>query len=585
MEVLKAEPPQSQATAVTSSPLSEPPSSDNAFRSITNGVDVRQYRPTRELPYELAQHVQTYYEETLFTQAFDFLTSVVSNSISPVNTSAPVLLPSPPHLALAATMSIHPGLTTRTAVREKWNQANAALRLLRLVLNTAGPINANFCEAFRFTKYDGRTSRLSGGGGYSDEDEDSANTVLRSRYATTESIFTRVDDFWAIIGWAFNCSCLPDMYASRWTHYELFLSFMCDVLEMDWHMRSTANNTEESLIWQFVELASGGHARARRMIRAIFADGSARSLSEFREIFHNELNPPRDEASKYKSRTVDVNIDKDEFGDYLAPNESDVSDDDSKTLANTRASKRARTRTPSRRTSNESLRSNYDESDSTAPPSRSLGPPSALRLRIRLLHLLSHISSHPTLLSTSPTTFPDLDDLYTLFVEFIKPLPLPTFSQILSPGTVADCLSMDAASTLGEMVLMRILESDAPAVRDESYLTVQKLCRCYLPWAGRGGTVVEQAKVGVCCAGLLRRCWAVGMLERMEGGVNREVLIAKVEEGIQRREERAREYINRRREGKKGRGSGKEKEREEDEAMRWLKGTGNRMRMVLKSVR
>lgn len=587
MEVLTAGRPNSQATAVTSSPLSEPPSSDNAFRATASGASLGQYRSVKQLPFELAQHVQTYYEETLFTQAFDFLTSVVSNSISLLNPSAPVLTPSPPHLALAATMSIHPALTTRTTVREKWNQANAALRLLRLVLNTAGPVKADFCEVFRFTKYDGRISRLSGGGGYSDEDEDPTATAFRTRYATSESIFTRVDDFWAIVGWAFNCSCLPGIYASRWSHYELLLTFMCDVLETDWQIHSTTNTAEESLTWQFIELASGGYARARRMLRAIFADGSTQSLSQFREVFHNELKPPKDEALKYKSRTVDVNIDKDEFGDYLAPNDSDVSDDDNETIANTTTSKRTRTRTPSRRTSNESMRSTYDDDSTATSASTTLGPPGALRLRIRLLHLLSHVSSHPTLLSTSPTTFPDLDELYTLFVEFIRPLPLPIFQQIISPSTVAEVLSMDAASTLGEMVLMRILESDAPAVRDESYLTVSKLCRCYLPWAGKMG-VVEQAKVGVCCEGLLRRCKAVGMLESLdeaaEGSVSREALAEKVEDGIQRREERAREYINRRREGKKGRVSGKEKEREEDEAMRLLKHTGNRMRMLLRTI-
>lgn len=599
MEVLKAGPPNSQASAVTSSPLSDPPPSNNTFRTAANGTEVRQYRRTRELPFELAQHVQRYYEETLFTQAFDFLTSVVSNSISPLNLSAPILLPGPPHLALAATMSVHLTLTTRTTVREKWNQANAAHRLLRLVFNTAGPVNANFCEAFRFTKYDGRTSRLSGGGSYSDEEEDSAATTFQTRYAKSESIFSRVDDFWAIVGWAFNCSCLPDTYHARWTQYELLLTFMCDVLETDWQLHSNANTAEESLIWQFIELASGGYARARRMVRAIFADGSARDLGEFREIFRNELRPPKDEASKYKSRTVDVNIDKDEFGDYLAPIESDNSDDENEAVANTRASKRTRTRTPSQRatprSSNESMRSTYDDDATATSTSTTLGPPSALRLRIRFLHLLSHVSSHPTLLSTSPTTFPDLDELYTLFVEFIRPLPLPIFSQVLAPGTVADVLSMDAASTLGEMVLMRLLESDAPAVRDESYLTVNKLCKCYLPWAGKMG-VLEQAKVGICCEGLLRRCKAVGMLDNLgddedvngnggaEGSVSKQELMEKVEEGIQRREERAREYINQRRERKKGRTSGKEKEREEDEAMRVLKDTGIRMRMVLKSV-
>ena len=110
MEVLQARTTDSFATAATSSPLSEPPSSDNALRATGNNLTPRSYRSVNELPFELAQHVQTYYEETLFTQAFDFLISLVSNSISSRDPSAPILLPGPPHLALAATVSLHPAI-------------------------------------------------------------------------------------------------------------------------------------------------------------------------------------------------------------------------------------------------------------------------------------------------------------------------------------------------------------------------------------------------------------------------------------------------------------------------------------------
>ena len=106
--------PQSSANLL-SSPLSEPPSSDSAFRATSAAPEARRYRPTTELPLELANHVQTYYESALFLQAFEFLTSLISDSISHLDVSAPMLLPAPPHLALASTMTIHPGLTTRTS--------------------------------------------------------------------------------------------------------------------------------------------------------------------------------------------------------------------------------------------------------------------------------------------------------------------------------------------------------------------------------------------------------------------------------------------------------------------------------------
>ena len=154
-------------------------------------------------------------------------------------------------------------------------------------------------------------------------------------------------------------------------------------------------------------------------MRAIFADGSTRPLNEFREVFHNELRPAKDTTTQHKQRTVDVNIDKDEFGDYLAARSSSDSTSD---RDDTRPSKRARTRTPSRRatprSSNESMRSAYEDDNSSTNASSTLGPPSALRLRMRLLQLLSAVSGHDDLIRT---TFTDTDELYTLFVEFIKP--------------------------------------------------------------------------------------------------------------------------------------------------------------------
>ena len=156
---------------------------------------------------------------------------------------------------------------------------------------------------------------------------------------------------------------------------------------------------------------------------------------------------------------------------------------------------------------------------------------------------------------------------------------------------------MDAASTLGEMVLMRILESDAPSQRDESYLTIGKLCKCYLPFAAGGrGTIGDQARVGIVCEALLRRCKMAGMLDNLldytstnsdddageEVGVSIQELYETVEAGIERREDKGREYITRKREARKGKSSSKDKD--DGEAYRWLKGSGDRMKMILKTL-
>lgn len=298
----------------------------------------------KDLPFELAQHVQTYYEESLFTQAYTFLLSITGNSISPTNRIAPVTVPAPPHLALAATVSVHPIFTTRTTSREKWEQANLAARLLRLVYQTVGPVNGNLLAAFSFPRYDSRSTRRAH---FEDEEHDydrvrntdSLAQGLNTAYAGSQSLWTRADDFWHVVGWAFNCACLSGIHTQRWRRYQVLLEYLLDVLETDWQMRDQEDSTEESLIWHYLELAAGGHARERRILRAIFADGTTRLTNEFRPIFANELKEPVTDNSKegggVKKREVDVNIEQEVFGDYLMQDPSDGSDEGESSLTAT----------------------------------------------------------------------------------------------------------------------------------------------------------------------------------------------------------------------------------------------------------
>lgn len=544
------------AHLVASSPLSSPPP-DQSFSRQSAGADAnKRYRPTKELPFELAQHVQTYYEESLFTQAYTFLLSITGNGVSSINRTAPITIPPAPHLALAATIAVHPIFTTRTTSREKWEQANHALRLLRLVYQTVGPVNGNLLTAFSFRKYDLRSFRRA----RFDDDEDydqvqntaSLTNNLNTPYAGSQSLWTRADDFWQVVGWAFNCACLPGIHAQRWRRYQLLLEFLLDVLETDWQIREQSNSAEESLIWHYVELAAGGHARERRILRAIFADGSTRSTNEFRPIFAHELKEPatEKEGGGVKKREVDVNFDQEIFGDYLGQDDSDVSDEgDSQTTARGagRPSKRTRTRTPSSRrltprNSAGNLRSDYDTGDesishssATTKSSANLGDHESLNLRLRLLGLLTHISSHPTLTSASPTTFPDLEDLFTLFVEFIKPLPLPIFAHFVLPTPLCSHLTIQTTMTLAESLLQRLLETSAPSIRSHVLLSQDKLVAEYLPFAAGKNTADANARVSILLESLTRCLMAI------DGGgltTGTDRLLAAVQAGVERRKAR-----------------------------------------------
>ncbi|KAI1612070.1 hypothetical protein EDD37DRAFT_456565 [Exophiala viscosa] len=565
------------AHLIASSPLSSPPPTRSSGRSFTSAPDTTSYRPTRELPFELAQHVQTYYEEQLFTQAYNFLLSITSNSASSLNRSAPVSIPPPSHLALAATITVHPVFTTRTHSREKWDQSNAALRLLRTVHKTVGPVNADFSTAFSFRKYDFRSSRHGGGGvRFDDEDGDASGnddlgehgSNLNTPYAGVQSLWAGAEDFWQLAGWAFNCACLPGIHAARWSHYRLLLEFLVDVLETDWHLRyaGSTESPEESLIWQYIELAAGGHARARRIVRAIFADGSTRSTSEFRAIFVHELKEPVAHDAKIKKREVDVDIENEIYGDYLVNDDSDLSDEADATSTGTgRPSKRLRTRTatrtPSARSSNNSLRSDYEDGEAaTSSSATALGDPACVNLRLRLLRLLTFISSHPSLTSTSPTTFPDLEDLFTLFVEFIKPLPLPVFTQVILAAQVFD---PQTHTLLCESLLQRILENSAPAIRSNVLLSQSKLQEEYLPFAAGRNSIDANARVSLLLEALTRSLAQLNVLKKSDG------LSKAVDRGVKRRMSRVADLGDAKRRKKAGKG--------EEEAWAWLVESGERL--------
>ncbi|ETI26572.1 hypothetical protein G647_03350 [Cladophialophora carrionii CBS 160.54] len=589
------------AVPVRSSPLSSPPRTQPVSRDGSASQEGKRFRPTRELPFEVAQHVQTYLEEGLLTQAFDTLLSVTGNNTFSVNASAPVTIPPASHLALAATLAVHPSTTTRTNEREKWNQANAALRLLKLIQSLVGPVNANFAAAFTFHKFDLRFSRRTDNRA-SDEDEDGesengfGDDKLNTTYARSHSLWNRAEDFWQLVGWAFNCACLPGMYASRWTHYRLLLEYLVDVIETDWRIRTTGESPspEESLLWQYIELASSGHARQRRIIRAIFADGSARSIAEFREIFAHELKEPKQEdgTAKKLEKQEHVNIDQDFYGDYLGQEDEDVSDgaadngDTTSAVGGGRRPKRlrtgTRTRTPSAkrvtpRSSNGSLRSAYTdaEGDTSSSSAPTLGDPSSILLRLRLLRLLTWVSAHDTLTATSPTTFPDLEELFILFVEFVRPLSLPVFAQVVlpSPSNPFDATTLTG---LCESILQRMLEHSAPSRHRAAVLLSQsKLEEQYLRFAASKNSADANARVSILLESLTRTLASVGALKKTPS------LLASVAEGVERR---VNNVVDRA--GKKGpkKERGKRRQGEDAVAWQWLVESGERISKIVEGL-
>ncbi|KAA6414123.1 MAG: hypothetical protein FRX48_02485 [Lasallia pustulata] len=421
------------------------------------------YRSSKALPYELREHCIIYFEEALYCQALTLLISLLTSGNSSNQISA-AFVPPTQHLALAATLALHPSLTTRARSADRLQAANLALRYLRLVHQHVGPINANFHEAFAFTSA-GTSSRRGGsarrrtGDDASPVAQDAEN--VNTELANVESVWARAEDFWHVVGWAFNCSVL---HKRRWERWRVWLEYMVQVLEDDWNLRRNMAHTDKvdggedpregSLIVAYLGADGSRTGKERRVVRAIFADGSPRALTEFKEIWrHEPLSLKKDDATTKKLETK-VNIDADIYGDYLH-------DDSSSDLEGPGSPTTSSAAGPS-------------SVPSAPPPSAqpSAAPP-------------------PTLLS-----YPSLKHF-----------------------------APSAASSLTQFILRSLISSSAPLPAKDD-LTLEVLEQSYLPYAANTSSVADNAKVSLCVEALLRLwdeysrlVWSGDLHEAVEAGI------------------------------------------------------------------
>jgi hypothetical protein len=357
---------------------------------------------------------------------------------------------------------------------------------------------------------------------------------------------------------------------------------MCDVLEADWKERrrqvedargklkpdADPEAFKASLIFKYISSTSGITGRRRRIMRAIFADGSASALSEFREIFYNELKELDPNQDRPQKRQVDVNVNEDIYGDYLSPDEDEEPEEDPAAMEMER--ERERPSRPKRLRITRSNALTQPESDEDLAgldgvPSHNtaqIGDLEALNLRQRLLQLLSGVVFA---LPEDSRDFVSLPDLYRLFAEFIRHLPLPTFQLLVSPSILTGFLA-DAQTTLCETLLFELLENSAPDSQ-ENYISQHKLETCFLPYAASKDSVVDNAKVSILLESLMRLLDADGHL------IYSPSLAAAVKDGIERRAERCRA-------DKKSQA----RQRAEEAAWSWIFESGHRMMFMLRTI-
>ena len=485
-------------------------------------------------------------------------------------------------------------MTTATVNVEAHNQADSALRLLRLVSKILGPVNAEYAKALGFKGDKPGSSRNSraailqndGARQVGADRRQLDETTIMSRYVKEESLFACAEDFWHVAGWAFNCSRL---HMNRWQRWRLWLEWIIDALENDWRCRLRNGDISSSLIVAYMPHSSWRSRQSRRIMRAIFANGNNKAINEFGQVFRNELRKPNMGGSeRVKRREVDVNVEAEVYGDYMTRDDDDDDDDDDDKEENSQGKNNGRetleetkdgplkpllrgtqARNPNLRKLRSQLRVDsiqsglgevkHDDSDEGLS---CLGGNDSLKLRMKLLQLLSELSMK------LPDIFETNEELYTLFVEFIRPLPLPTFQAVVSPCIVPDVLSTDSQTTLCEFLLTRSLLEAAAPPSNEPWLRQSKMEQCYLPFAATSTKIADNAKVSLCLESLMQHLLLAGKV------VLRPDLESAVDEGIRKRCSKA----------KDGSKKAAAAQKQEEKAWTSLRQSSERLRLMCKSI-
>ncbi|MCJ1442674.1 MAG: hypothetical protein MMC23_003171 [Stictis urceolatum] len=549
------------------------------------------YRAARQLPFELEEQVRIYLEEALctptpithlspipFSQALTstdpqalhlLLKFLLSGLSSPLASSAPAYTPPPSHLALISTLALHPSFTTRTHDPDKLESSSLALQYLNLLLSTLGPRASGLGKAYAFpatgsvsrrgtaTRRRERSSSPtknhgSGVGGIGEGEEEIASDL-----AGPGSVWVCAGDFWAAVGWAFNCSVA---HKRRWERWRLWLDHVVEVMERDWQVRTAGGDTEkeipgrsvgagESLVARFVEGAD-----SRRIMRAVWANGGDVG-KEFGEVWRNETRERRGDGKGRGREKVKVKVDVEngEFGDYFKESE-DEEDDDEEEPEESRKS-RIRKEDP------DTIMLDVPAATSLPSGSLPLGGPESLHLRMRLISLLVQLSG------TQDDRYPVFAPLIAVLHELslhIRTFPLVTFATILS-SPYLESFRIEESLTLLQYIARSYLEASAP-LPEQYELSQDRLVSTILPFAANTQQVAENAKLGAIVETLTR------MYDRVGGLYWTEDLERASEKGIRKREEKAKKVV--RKKGEAGSGSG-------DVDLTWLRGSGERIRLVV----
>ncbi|EME82581.1 uncharacterized protein MYCFIDRAFT_36619 [Pseudocercospora fijiensis CIRAD86] len=525
----------------------------------------RKRRKVKSIPPTVLDQCTICLEEQLYSNAYALLSSSLTSG---PDVEAPACVPPVQHLALASTLAIHPSFTSRTESVDKHAAAEAAMGYLRTLAETTIIEESGLKEGLRFgvasrkTERTRRASTRQGNANGTSEEED--NAQIRSQYADKQSLAENAEDFWAVVGWAFNCSV---KYKTRWTRWRSWLDLVLDVIEADLDAcapeqtkRPKGTDLSSTLIAQYLSSVGAGRQNNRRVMRAITADGSTQSLAQFPEIWKNETRPPKKKQDERLSNKRKLDLDNEEYGDYF-DDESGEDSPESRSRASrsgTTASKRSRR---SGASSHENAAHEEEDSDETPEAAfastgvESFGGTDSIRIRQRFLSLLTRFSL------AAPALFVDTEELFALFTEFVRPLPLAIFQQFVLP--MKPYLNSDLHASFNEMLFRPLTGSSSC----RGLIDQREFEASFAHRAATNTSIIDNAKVSLLTESLLRALWQSHCLDNNLSGLK-----TQIEKGVHARNQKI---------GGDGRRKAGKKAGADDEGRMVLQSSADRMSVLL----
>ncbi|CAG9971923.1 unnamed protein product [Clonostachys byssicola] len=451
------------------------------------------YDDARPLPSELRDHCHIFLDEKLYGSGVSLLSSILAAGKSRRSSalSKPISVPPASHIALLNTLILHPQYTTRATKEEHRDLPAQALNYLKSLLSTVGPLNADFKSATRFSQQSWSRRRQRHSTEDTDSDADIVADQLECNLANSGSLWSRAQDFWTVLGWAFNCSVL---YPKRWRYWKPWLEFMLDLMEKDWEERERqdleccdtnsgsddvqTSLRQESIISTYMDQDGPGR---KCILKAIFAHGDKISTSAFKEVFSDELKGPKRESKKRKHESLDLENGK--FGDYF-DDEDAISSGGSQppTPQKPRQSRKA-------------------ETLGVSQP----GLVESIYLRLRVFKLLS-LATHAL------GTAKELERLYDDTAKLLKVQPLPFFSLFVACRDSPLVLASEI--TLTKLLFLFLLPQSHknpgkvdPEGELEGALTTIMLEKCFIIHPANNVSVEDNAKLSLVVEKALQLLW------------------------------------------------------------------------------